>query len=756
MKLFKLTGWILISLLILTVAVVAVFMATFDANEYKENLSKLIQEKTGRAVEFRGDISLSFYPSLGMQLGELQLANADGFGDFPMLQIKQVRVSVDLLSIIKFKPHIAQLVLDGLVLDLQKNSSGITNWDDLVKQDQTKADIPDEKKTTEKDTASIPPVFFDGLLITNAKLNWLDKQTDQSLSLKIVKIKTGAIADQQKFPLSIELQTELNKGLKADLELAVSVLFDSAKKQLSLDNLKLNLDATGKMLPVDTLVLKLAGDMDWFMESGQIGIKGFNTQVETAGGLMQQVDLSLAGELGYSINKKQLTIGVLELEAILIGPQFADEKLKAVMSSKLLKLNHDKSSLHLSDLELALNDNRFTGYIDMADYQQPDVKFELTSDSFDIDSLLAEGQNTPEPGTEIEASDPDAKINLPIDLLKSLKLDGKIAIKKIKVKKLNFANMQMHATANKGRVKIKPFSLDLYQGHLNAEVGLDVNPALPVYKVSYKLTKMQIGEFLQDFMDQKKITGAAKSNASLTTKGDSVRNLKQNLNGNLALQLKDGAIQGFNLSYQIDRARALYKRKDAPEEQPDQTEFGALSLSGVVKQGIFSSDDLKLLAPLLRVKGAGEVDLAKETLDYNVQARIVDSLKVEDTGDKGLLIPVEITGPWAAPKIDVQYDELLKKMARERLKAEQEKLKKQVEQHKAELKQQLAEEKAKLKLAKQRKEAALKKELDAKKRLLIQKQKAEQEKQKAKLKTKADKKKAEAKQKLKDKLKKLF
>jgi hypothetical protein len=90
----------------------------------------------------------------------------------------------------------------------------------------------------------------------------------------------------------------------------------------------------------------------------------------------------------------------------------------------------------------------------------------------------------------------------------------------------------------------------------------------------------------------------------------------------------------------------------------------------------------------------------------------------EVAGDesRGLLIPVSIKGPFAAPEIDVQLDEMLKAAAA-RLRAEkQAKLK-------AELEKKIQAEKDALAIAKQRELEKQKQVLEAKKKAALDKAK---------------------------------
>ena len=101
---------------------------------------------------------------------------------------------------------------------------------------------------------------------------------------------------------------------------------------------------------------------------------------------------------------------------------------------------------------------------------------------------------------------------------------------------------------------------------------------------------------------------------------------------------------------------------------------------------MFSSDDLDLQAPLLRVGGRGSANLNSEMVDYLVNAKLVGSIEGQqgEAADElaGLEIPVRIKGPFNDPKIDVQLKEMLKA----KVDAEKARLKAEIEKQKAELK----------------------------------------------------------------------
>ncbi len=235
-----------------------------------------------------------------------------------------------------------------------------------------------------------------------------------------------------------------------------------------------------------------------------------------------------------------------------------------------------------------------------------------------------------------------------------------------------------------------------------------------------------MGKLLADLTGEDRVSGELAASIAISTRGERLSELKKNSNGAISIVLRDGALKGFNLRYSIDRAKAKLNKQPAPPEQLQSTDFSSLSLSGKIRKGIFSSDDLNLQAPLLRVGGEGKANLNDNTVDYLVNAKLVGTVAGQGGGGKdelkGLLIPVRIKGPFESPDIDVQIDEMLKGIATKRRAEEQAKLKAEIDKQKAELERQLKAEKAALEAAKQREREKQKQVLRAKKK--AEKQKA--------------------------------
>jgi AsmA protein len=620
----------LVAGIIFLVTIVAIFVAVFDANAYKQELTDLVREATGRELQFHGDVDLTIFPALGMKLGAMSFSNAEGFGALPMIKVKAASISVDLASLISFAPEIDKLVLRDLEINLIRNKAGVNNWDDLVSKSTPATSAGTASATDSSSTAPAESDFefkaaFGGLDLQNIKLLWLDEQAGTEFRITDLDISTGRMLPNEAFPMT------------------------------------LHLDASA------------SGEFD--------------------------IVFDLEANVEYLIERQQLT---------------------------------------LDDMVLALNEFQVGGQVQVSNFAAPALRFDLAVENLDIDALLdtppataaagpAAPASTAAATTVAPGSSEDVQIELPMQILRDLDIDGRLKIALMKMQNLRMSDVDIRVTAKDGLVALKPVTLKAYGGKVEAAVVIDVKSKLPRYGISKSIQGVQFGDLLKDYAGEAAISGTLNAEANLTTSGEWLSKLKKNSNGTLRLAFLDGALNGFNLRQSIDAAKAKLRGKKAPPKETLKTDFSSLTISGVIRKGVFSSDDLELQAPLLRVGGNGSANLNSEVVDYLVKVKLVGSIEGQqgEIADElaGLEIPVRIKGPFNDPKIEVQLEDMLKA----KLDAEKARLKAKIAKQKAELERQL----------------------EAEKKALVKSKKRE-------LKKKLEVEEAKAKQKLKDKLKNLF
>jgi AsmA protein len=158
--------------------------------------------------------------------------------------------------------------------------------------------------------------------------------------------------------------------------------------------------------------------------------------------------------------------------------------------------------------------------------------------------------------------------------------------------------------------------------------------------------------FLQDAANFHSIEGKGTIALDLSATGASQSAIVSALGGNAKLEFVDGAIRGVNIAKML-RNLSTGIVEGWQGGDAEKTDFASLGGSFKVAQGKATTDDLHFVGPLVRMTGAGTVDLPVKQLKFRVDPRFVASL--EGQGGKqdpaGLGVPVMISGPWDRPKI---------------------------------------------------------------------------------------------------------
>jgi AsmA protein len=115
---------------------------------------------------------------------------------------------------------------------------------------------------------------------------------------------------------------------------------------------------------------------------------------------------------------------------------------------------------------------------------------------------------------------------------------------------------------------------------------------------------------------------------------------------------QDGAIRDLNIAKMI-RSLTSGTLSGWQQGRDQTTDLAQFSASFRIEQGQATTNDLTLVGPLVRMTGAGTVDLAAKTLAFRVEPKLVMTTEGQGSAADpvGLGIPVAVEGPWAEPRI---------------------------------------------------------------------------------------------------------
>lgn len=251
----------------------------------------------------------------------------------------------------------------------------------------------------------------------------------------------------------------------------------------------------------------------------------------------------------------------------------------------------------------------------------------------------------------------------PFDLtfLRSLDADIDLRANILRFGDVKAGPVATRVTIKDGRARLQLPQTGFYGGMVEADISADGSSEEAAIAVIANLKGVDALELFRDAAAFERIEG--KLNASLTTggKGNSSKRLARSLEGNTEIRFQDGAIKGIDVASVLNNLRDVMAG-GFQESSAEKTEFTELGMSMNIAGGIAKTDDIRLLGPLVRMDGSGQVDLAEETIDMRLNPRVVGSLSGQGSefDMAGLSMPVIIEGPLAAPKIYPDLTSLLK------------------------------------------------------------------------------------------------
>lgn len=695
---------VLIALVLLVVlaGVLAVYLiATFDPNAYKDRISAVVKEQTGRDLVIEGEIGLSLFPWLGLSLGETWLSNAQGFADEPFARIGEVELSVALMPLLRRELQVQRIRLVGLHLNLERDAQGRSNWDDLVAEAEADAREDRERHEGTGEGPGLKDLDIGGVEIRDARVSWRDAQAGTALRVDPLNLELGRIRLGVETPLSLSLTLiQENPALRASVDLNALVNLDLDAQRYALRRLAARLQAEGEALP-RALEAKLEADLAVNLAEDVASVERLT--LETLGvtlvGLVRVNNLTgekpvASGEL------RSNTFNVRELLAKLgeTAPETADpEVLKKVAVD--LAFEADAEAASLTQLLVQLDDTRLRGNARVSNYERPAIRAELDVDRINLDRYLpppAEEAAAPRPDAPAREGWPDDPIDLPVEMLRSLNVNAKLTVGEMVINRLNLARITLTLTARDGLVEVKPLTANLYNGSVEALMSLDVRADTPRYSFESRLQGVQIGPLLDDLTEGKgKLVGTTQLNARINTHGNSVKQMVSALNGDGRFEFANGAVKGINIAQIIRDAEARFRGRTVERsEEPNQTDFSEMRGSFTIANGVVTNNDLAASSPLLRVRGQGTADLPRERLDYRVDTTLVATLEGQGGRSldelRGVNLPIRVRGAFSDPSFSLDLKPILEGRVRQEAERRiEEQVTPRIEERREEIEQQL-------------------------------------------------------------------
>lgn len=636
------------------------------ADFVRDRVVLAVKEKTGRDLVIAGPATFSFYPSLGISLADASLSNGAGFGSStPLVTMKALDVSVALWPLLKRDVQVSSLVLREPVFNLEVDANGRRSWDfaasgrpgdfaedegegPRVRLAQVNVPTPNAPISDASPGAVggrralsvISNVKLDDVRIDNGTLNWRDQRTGSASQFSAINVKLTLASMAE--PLAVAGTLDW-KGKALRFDSALTSPADVAEQRPA----KLKL-----VLGTDVLDATFEGSANLHSDLSAEGI--LSAKSPSARALASWLGTELPPSAGFgALHAKGLLRGAPDQYAL----STAEIVLDQTTAHGEIKLDtrgarpNVTANLKLSALDLNLYTGGNAGSASPAAAPPPAPSSKATS----IDDLLREADPPAHPGARVQgytkrhgwSDEPFA-----LDGLGRLDANARVSIGKLTISTLRLDQSDLSVTL-KNRVMATTFhDVRLYQGTAKGTVTVDGSAGNAAsIAANLQLDGIEGLPLLTDLAEFDRLSGKGRLSFAVAGQGASERQVMSTLNGKFDLAFRDGAVIGINVA---DMLRNLGKGKltGLGTTPTDKTDFSEMTSTWTVTQGTAHNTDLKLVSPLLRVTGSGQVSLPSREIDYTLKPKVVASLTGQGGGSEalsGLEIPVRVHGSWQSP-----------------------------------------------------------------------------------------------------------
>jgi len=521
-----------VALLVLAVAIIS---ATFNPNDYKPLIIKLVQEKKQRTLNIEGDIKLAFWPKIGADLGKLSISEHNSEQTFASIQ--GAKVALALLPLLKKELVVDTVYIDGAQANIIKYKDGTNNFDDLLSKDE------EESEQIKFDV--------DGVKVTNSAINYTDEGTGAKYALSKFNLTSGHIALAEPIDLATDFSATANQpALAANVKLKGTFLADPEAKHFAAKNLDASIkgDVLGgkdvaitlsgdvdakpetREFLVDSLKLALAGQFDGAKVTLDLNAPALVAQKDEVTSKKITVSLSqekasdnfkanliladikgspkalqssgISGDISgtqgkRSINGKFSSPFQGNLESLIFDlPKFAgniDIKDPAIPngSAKVsfdLSLHADAKQEQVHSKFLMNVDNtKLNGNVALANFKKPNIQFNLTADALDLNKLL--GPSKP------KKAEPASQKPADMSALANLLLDGKINIGQISYDKYRLSGLNVNVKADGQKLALSGLNVKFDESQIKGSLGISQFHK-PLYTFDLDIDQLNLDKYI--------------------------------------------------------------------------------------------------------------------------------------------------------------------------------------------------------------------------------------------------------------------
>jgi len=655
-------------IVVVVIAAVLIFVATFDVNQYHAKIQSELQQRLGRQVSL-GDMHLGIFP-LRFEVQSVSIADDPRFNaQKPFVQAQQLDVSVKLLSLLHKDVEIDTLTLQRPSVDLIKNKQGVWNFASIGQPQGAQAPSPSTSKAPENKPSNKPSP-------EPAPSGSTQPSSSQQFSLGKLQIQDGQVS-------LTDLQTSPKPAIYDHIDVTLENFAPGEP---------FTVDAAAHLPGPGTQEVRLQGKGGPIVQSDpaatpfkgtlnlkQVNIAGLSKFLNnpaltgTDGTITGQTDIN--SESGTISAKGTTNITNVKMKGNDLGfPISADYDVSDNVANSLMTIRNGNIKLGSTPFLVSgtLNSKPTPAILDLTLKASNVAMTELAKLAAASGTAFAPGTNvTGSVNIDVNAKGPTDKPALNGTVTaRNLQATGKDIPQPVQIQAIN-----LHLTP--AQIQSDPFNVVSGGTTVNTEFALQQYLSNnPTVNATLKAPNAQLQNLLAmakayGVQGLEKISGNGTINLDMHANGP-VKSLNQAalmraLNGTTALNIANLRYTGVDLTRELGSIAGFLNKVQSSKGY---TDVSPLTGNIVVKNGVAQTNNLSAKLDIGSIAGVGIANLVDNTLNMHLTA-VLNSKFSQMVGGNGiggfmktalgnnqgeLAIPVLVTGTLQNPKFapDVQ------------------------------------------------------------------------------------------------------
>jgi AsmA protein len=643
MRNFKILGGLAAGIGVLVCALLVGVWLLVNPNHYKARIAAAVKESTGRELQLTGDIKLSVFPWIALELGPATLGNPPGFSEEPFLSFAHASVRVKLLPLLRERLEVARVEIEGLNVRLRKNAEGRGNWQDA------ELNAPPVAKAEADHDAPRAWTPFARLSVLHGRLSYAGTTVEN------INLETGSSAADQVIP--VRATFDANRGIPGE--------------QISM-NAQFNLSEDAQALQWQIAAVNFSGTLTrpgsdrpthWDLSAPALQVNLTQQTLAVPAFTMSYAGAHVNGQVSATHILDDVSLKGSAILAPLVLREFAprlgvilpttrDAKALSALSATTY-FAYGANAVSLSNVALRLDDTQLQGNIQFHTGGKGAIEFDLWADQVDLDRYRAPQGATAGPPAAADGADRSPT---------PLGARGTFMLKAAHFAGMDLSDLHITLVAEDNVIHLFPIDAQIDGGRYSGDITWDVRGAVPTLSVDEHLTGVDMARLLAGSAQKGRLSGRATLNLKATARGATVDAFLKTLSGHLEANLADGALEGIDVGYEMARAQALIDKSAAPpRDNTGHTPFEVFQTSAQIANGVAETHDLNIASSALKVTGQGSANLSSKAIDFKLLAAVATA--PARTTD----IPLKVTGTYSAPTVRPDIEAVAKDQLKQKL-----------------------------------------------------------------------------------------